>query len=203
MCRKDQPGESASEEANQRFLNALVPDVSTAEIPESATNILVFIGVGKRREGEKEQRERLDCTKHKQKTQQGRKCNSANKWKSTAGEAAATASARQVKGEDERKHEKKEREKSHQATGKGKTERRKRGGGGGGLEREREAGLHRICCDTTLAASQVPVLAALRYQTGARRTLQRTNEPPPCPSSSVVPCVLPSWAVAFGQRNPL
>jgi len=42
VCRDDQQGESTSEEANERFLNALVPDVSTAEIPESATNILVF-----------------------------------------------------------------------------------------------------------------------------------------------------------------
>jgi hypothetical protein len=44
--------------------------------------------------GEKEQRERLDVTKHQV---EGRRCKSANKWKSTAGEAAATASARQVK----------------------------------------------------------------------------------------------------------
>ncbi|KKP00736.1 hypothetical protein THAR02_07162 [Trichoderma harzianum] len=51
-------------------------------------------------------------------------------------DAAATASARQVKEkrkEGKGTHEKKE--KSHQATGRGKTERRKRGGGGGeGLE---------------------------------------------------------------------
>lgn len=215
VCREDQPGESTSEEANEAFLNALVPDVSTAEIPESATNIFVFFGVGKRREGEKEQRERLDVTKHKQKPQQGRRCKSANKRKSTAGEAAATASARQVKAKTNASTNRRKGRKATKPQVKGRQRGENEGGGGGGLERARQRekllwAAQNLRCDTTLAASQVPVLAArawpvlaLRYHAGARRTLQRTNEPPPCPSSSVVPCVLPSWALAFGQRNPL
>lgn len=78
VCPEDQQGESASEEANERFLNALVPDVSTAEIPESATNIF---GVSKSDREEKAKRaaRKTRLYKTQARTQQGRRCSSANR----------------------------------------------------------------------------------------------------------------------------
>ncbi|KAK4059765.1 hypothetical protein Trihar35433_10581 [Trichoderma harzianum] len=87
---------------------------------------------------EKKKELRKDSTLQTQaRTQEREKAQPANnKGNRRTVDAAATASARQVKEkakEGKGKHEKKE--KSHQATGRGKTERRKRGGGGGeGLE---------------------------------------------------------------------
>lgn len=55
---------------------------------------MVFFESEREEKGEKEQRERLDVTKHKQRGESATRPTSGNR---TAGEAAATASAKQVK----------------------------------------------------------------------------------------------------------
>lgn len=181
----------------------LVPDVSTDDDG----------GIGSRKGREKELRK--DSTLQTQaRTQEREKAQPANnKGNRRTVDAAATASARQVKEkakEGKGKHEKKE--KSHQATGRGKTERRKRGGGGGeGLETGATilwAATHQPLVARSMYSNPIvhvsvpgsPGLAgaAQEAQVPGRltRILGRTNEPPPCLGPQHLPCVLP-------RRNPL